>query len=928
MARIPRPTLRKPEPPPVKPEGAAPPDAPPPEATPPPQAPAPTATERMVEAGQTPAGAPLASASDAAAVLGRQTAPQPLGDPRTPYRNINLDRLDTPDGVDQVLDAVSIATQNAGYKPRNLATVREEAAAIDDRTMLGMLMKRKPGQTLNDAQLTKARQLMVASAENLQEWGRQLETRGRGGVSDLDLVEYQRALYRHIALQSSVQGATRDTARALNALKAVPDRLDPQAIFEAARLGGGPDAIFQKAVTIGRAKTVEEASKKAGSVGWLGRAAEKLVYYRTMSLLSGPRTHVVNAASNAVVNVLSMPERALAGVISQTVGSGQVFPQEVAEMFYGDVMNLTDALRLAGKAAKTGDSVFGGTKVESAGGAVESASKYGLPHDSPMATAYDYAASFVSAPGRALTAADEFYKTLAFNQQARALAYRVARQEGLTDGKAIGARIEEILAGPNQEKLLEKLGADGLTGDDLALEFAGRLSAEERTFQDIYRQSLDFARYQTFTDDIASDFGKGLASMHRASPTFRLIVPFYRTPANILSYAVERSPIFFTAPNFWRSVQAGGAKRDEAMARAVLGSAVAVWAISATMDGSLSGSGPPNPQLRKVYEKLGWKPYILGGPEGALSYQRMDPIATPLASIAEMADAYRYATSDKQREHILVVMTAALAEVMQDKTMLTGLSDLMDAMSAAQSGGSTNFLGRLAQSFVPYSSLLRTVTQEVDGVPRETQVGGPLENAAAYVRSTIPIPDFYEDLPPKLDFWGEPLQGQDYIGPDMVSPFFMARYKDDDATYALAQNGVAPSAVGCEFSVDGVAVDLHALDTGKGPGWACHEYRQAVGAERRKAVKSVIGAGEYRKAPIGGAQAAEGAFTRGDILSAALTQGMAAGRATFIERYRVQIEQAVLEGQANVRPVSPPPAFIEQGRERERQQRAGGVPRF
>jgi hypothetical protein len=139
---------------------------------------------------------------------------------------------------------------------------------------------------------------------------------------------------------------------------------------------------------------------------------------------------------------------------------------------------------------------------------------------------------------------------------------------------------------------------------------------------------------------------------------------------------------------------------------------------------------------------------------------------------------------------------------------------------------------------------------------------------------------------------------------------------------------VAPSAVGCEFSVDGVAVDLHALDTGKGPGWACHEYRQAVGAERRKAVKSVIGAGEYRKAPIGGAQAAEGAFTRGDILSAALTQGMAAGRATFIERYRVQIEQAVLEGQANVRPVSPPPAFIEQGRERERQQRAGGVPRF
>jgi hypothetical protein len=911
MARIPKPVLRKPE------VQALPPGAMPP----PPDPVVPTTlTERIVAQGQAPDSAPLAPQSAVDEVLGRETAPQPLGGPRAPWRNVNTDRLDTPEGVDQLLDAVSVSTENAGYVRRTDAKVMAEAAAIPDREMLGLLMTRKPGQTLSDAQLTKARGLMVTSATDLQKWGADLEKRGRGSVSQLELVDYQRALYRHSALQSAVQGVTRDTARALRALQLVPDKFDPQAIEEALRNGGGPDAIFEKARTISRAKTVEEASRQAGRVGWLRSAADKLVYYRTMSLLTGPKTHVVNALSNSLVNLMAIPERAVAGVISRSpIGSGQIFPQEAAEMFYGDISNVMDALSLAKRALKTGESVFGGTQIETPN-AVHSASEYGLNHRSPQAVAYDYLASFVSAPGRALTGADEFYKTLAFNQQMRALAYRTARQEGLTDAAAISSRIDEILAGPNQEKIIEKLNAEGIAGDDFSLEMAGRVSAEERLFKSLYRESLDFSRYQTFTDSIVSDVGRGLSDIHRASPLVRMVVPFYRTPANILSYAVERSPMFVAAPNFWRSVQAGGAKRDEAMARAVIGTAFASWAISAVVDGSLTGSGPPNPQLRKVYEAAGWKPYTING----VSYGRMDPLSTPLGVIADMSDAYRYATSDKQREHILVVMSAALAETMSEKAMLTGVSDFVDAIQAGRFGGDTNYTGRLAASFVPYSAMLRTVRQTIDGEQRETSIG-PLESAWAYVRNQIPIPALYDDLPPKLDFWGQPMTSKDFIGPDLLSPFYMAKYQDDDATYALAQNGVAPSGVSCEFSQDGVAIDLHAIDTGKGPGWACHDYRQFVGEERRRAVENMVGDSRYRNLPQGGANASGAMATRGDALTAALTAGTNAGRARFIERYRTQVQDLFRSGQGNVRPVSPAPAFIEQGRDRERQRRAGSI---
>lgn len=916
----PEPATVPPSPPPSEAATAPPPDpvpSPPPAGSPPPAEP--TRTEQLIQKAQEAPGSPLALTSDADPVRARLDRPADLERPRSDFRNINLDRLDTPEGVDQVLDAVSISTENAGYKPRPWEEMRKEAGDIPERELIAKLMKRKPGELLNDAQLTRARSIMVASAERLHQWGQELRRRGRAGVTDLELVEYQRALYQHSALQSSVQGATRETARALNALKAVPDRLDPQAIRDAMNGGGGPDAIFQKAVAIADAPTVEEASKRARQMSGLRKAAENLVYYRTMSLLSGPRTHVVNAVSNSLVNLVSMPERAVAGLISQTVGSGQVYAGESVEMFYGQVSNSLDALRFMRKAWVTGDSVYGGTKIET-DSTIHSASEYGLESSDPGAIAMDYAASFVSAPGRALTAADEFFKTMAFNQQARALAYRVARQEGFT-GPALGQRIEEILAGPNQEKILDSLAEQGLRGDELDLAFMAKLSAEEKVFQDLYRQSVQFARYQTFTDDIVSPVGKGLADIHRANPAVRLIVPFYRTPANLLSYAAERSPIFFTAPNFWRSMEAGGAARDEAMARAVIGTSVAAWAISAVNDGTLTGAGPPNPQLKKVYQEAGWKPYTLNG----LNYDRLDPIATQLAVIADMADAYRYATSDKQREHLLVVMTASLAEAMGDKTFLIGIADVVDALSAAQSGGDTQFMAKMLASFVPYSSAMRSARSAMDPERRMTQADSFWGGVWNYTRNTIPIPAFYDDLPPQVDFWGEPMASQDFIGPDILSPFFMAKYQDDGATYALAQNGVAPGRVPCEVTIpgSGVAVDLHQLDIGKPAPWACHEYQQLVGQQRKMAVEATVRDARYRDLPVGAPQnAAALTVTRGDLLTLALADGKRAGDALFMERYRTAIEAANLAGLGRTRPVSPAPEFIERGRDAARERRS------
>jgi len=936
VPRIPHPKPQ--EIPPTAVEGAVPPVPP---ATPPPApvTPAPgeppkplTATEKMIQAGQQPPAGPLALHSTIDEVQGRLDAPVPLERPRSPYRNINIERTGTEEGINQLLDAVSLDTKNAGYEPKPLAETAAGAEQIPVKDSIRQMMRRKPGELMNDEQLTRARGIMVASAQHIQDWGKNLKARGIAQVTDAEMLDYQRALQRHSAIQYAVQGATRDVARTLNALRLTPDTLDPQVISEAMRsYGGSKEAIFQKALTIADAKTLDEASKAAGMVSGLRRAAENLVYYRTMGLLSGPRTHVVNAVSNSLVNMMAVSERFVTGVHSQAFGSGEVYPREAVEMFYGEMANLRDAFRLAAKAWNTGDSVYGGTKIET--DAALSSTGLGLRQDNPAGMAYDLAASAISLPGRALTSSDEFFKTMAFSQQARALAYRIGRREGLK-GEALNARIEEVLAAPNQEKILDSLSQQGLAGDELDMAFMAKLSEEERLFQGLYRESVDFARYQTFTDNVESTFGKALGDIHRGSPAARLIVPFYRTPANILSYAAERSPMFVAAPKFWENVRAGGAKRDEAMARAYLGGMIAVAAIAANAEGKLTGSGPPNYNLTKVYQKLGWKPQTLNG----VSYGRLEPLATPIAVIADMTEAYRYATTDKQRENIMVVMTASLAETMGDKTMLTGLSDFLDAISAGQQGGNAaaSYVTKLAASFLPYSSLQRSLRQQTDPQRRLTIGDGPLESGWNYIRNQIPIPALYDDLPPDVDFWGKPMASMDFIGPDMISPFYVAEYEDDAPTYALAENGVAPDFVSPEFSIPGtgVRIDLTKVDTGRGSAWTVHDYRVAVGEQRRAQVSALLAHPAYEKAVPGAPQpepvieAAEqsllmGGFnnsvrlmppTRGDLLRGAMSRGRQVANALFYQKYRDAIQTAMLQDMASGRVASPPPAMITEGR--------------
>src|SRR3546814_14986772 len=102
-------------------------------------------------------------------------------------------------------------------------------------------------------------------------------------------------------------------------------------------------------------------------------------------------------------------------------------------------------------------------------------------------------------------------------------------------------------------------------------------------------KSLDYARYVTFQRPLGPVASK-LSAMTTAAPSLKLILPFVRTPTNLIKFAGERSPFAPMMESWRKDFAAGGARRDLALARVMvgsgLGSAIAELAAQGVIHGA------------------------------------------------------------------------------------------------------------------------------------------------------------------------------------------------------------------------------------------------------------------------------------------------------------------------------------------------------
>jgi hypothetical protein len=653
---------------------------------------------------------------------------------------INWARIDGPEDVKAAIQQMADArVADIDAARRGVRTHGQTRAAAAQEDAWRILMERRSqggGTPLSAEQSLAVRELWTASGAKLIETAR-LAT---ANPSEANLFAFRKMLASHNLIQREAIAARTETARALESWKipAGGPRERLRALEDVLTGMGGSDLHREMAKRVAlladNPQALDAFADKAARATTLDAVRE----YWVNALLSSPTTHLVNVTSNALVLTQQIYERWTAEQISALrTASGGVEPGEAAAMLHGLLGGFWDALRMGGRnlISGGGESAFGG-KLDVRQHTIRG-STFGA-ENTPVGRAIDYLGTAVNLPSRFLGAEDVIFKSLGYRMELHAQAVRTAASEGRT-GADFAARVREVIANPPESV---------------------RLAAQDQ------------ALYATFTDK-AGALGEGLLRLREKAPATAFILPFVRTPANILSYAIERTPL---APlvKMWREdVRAGGARADLALARMSTGTMILLTAADLAERGVITGGGPDDPGELENLRNQGWQAYSVKVGDAWYAYNRLDPLGMTLGMAADMAEMVRrYEIEPEEVDEATEVVATAIAAVARvpiSKTYLQGMSDFVEMMSDPERY-SAGWINKFLASFVPAGAA--TAARALDPVQRD------VNSLADYFQARLP--ELSKDLTPRRNRWGEPVQPNSGAGSffDAFSPVRVSREKD------------------------------------------------------------------------------------------------------------------------------------------------------
>jgi hypothetical protein len=627
------------------------------------------------------------------------------------------------------------------------------------------VFNRKIGEALNSEQT-------VAAVTNVQDHLKDvLDLQQRivtGQATDIDKASFVQSLGQLRSTFADLAGARAEAGRALSAYKRQTlDYNQAQAVLEAVNGAGGAD---NAAKALGKAMQSGGLSNAAKLIRQPeGKMSRLLGYYYRAALLSGVRTHAVNITSNTMTLGNEIIERGIAAGVSGVKnvfkpGSGQTVFAEPVDMLVGMAKNTMQAGSAAVDAFKTGDSpLLGGGKQETGASGMNSPRPPGA-----LPTAAWAADKLASIPYRALGAEDAWFASLNYAGEMRTL----ARQQAVAE-KKLGTL-------PANTKLSQRIDALVQDPTPKMIEAAG-----------------EHARTATFNSQ-AGDFTQAIMRAKAKMPWLNLIVPFIRTPVNIVKYGVKRTPLAGFMPSVRADIMAGGAKQERAIARVLWGSSVMVGAGALAQAGYITGAGPEDKEEKAALMATGWRPYSIKVNGTYYEYSRLDPFSQWLGLASDLA------TMDYQHKDAADLATTALSSLVNNtinKTYMQGVSNLVEFLQDPQRNGKwylRQMAGTLAQPF----TLGSNIASENDPYARESN---SVLDAIKYR-----MPGLRQDLPTRYDHFGEPMPNRTYPGGpfSIAAPIAQSTETTDPVRLEAARIGWAPGKTQNHFTIKKQRLDL------------------------------------------------------------------------------------------------------------------------
>lgn len=320
---------------------------------------------------------------------------------------------------------------------------------------------------------------------------------------------------------------------------------------------------------------------------------------------------------------------------------------------------------------------------------------------------------------RGILGTDEFVKQLSFRSYAQNLAF----QETIRLGKKDVTKM-------SRKEIMETIRESSKKADEAVEDQLFSVAEGIESNNYITKSSIEEARTAVYQDDPFQYKGQGMIGAGGVSLDIPLatsrylnelkrgsigeskildfIVPFVRTPANLISYTFERTPVLqMFSEKFGAKVAKGG--QEAAQAHAALNAGIMLWSSSLlwAMNNMVEGSGAKDRGQQAVREKTLGIPrhsFVVNAETGERAlYRKLDPYAGFLRIMGNMLDVYKYGDKKATTDYFAAGALSAAASFL-DMPTLTGVRTAVEAFDTDGSRAMT-YLGKQVGSMIPFYRL-------------------------------------------------------------------------------------------------------------------------------------------------------------------------------------------------------------------------------
>jgi hypothetical protein len=495
----------------------------------------------------------------------------------------------------------------------------------------------------------------------------------------------------------------------------------------------------QMVKTFSELDDARQVAKALNSTLWQ-KGIDALQFLYVNNLVSGFKTQLTNFVTNSYMLGVRPLERIIGGVLS---GNSRVVKEAMKQyMYMGN--SFSESFRAAGKAFLNNESVLAPHKTDvrgiglSGGATLPQILAGQKPWGSPtgmMANLAHISVAGLGLPTRVLGSVDELMKQVTYRSKLQASAYMDGLEEGVKRGMT-GGNLKAYVETFVQDKLYAGFDDGGKALDPAALR-----EAQIATFQ----QEL-----------LPGSLGRTLQNAIGKHPGLKLMVPFIKTPTNVMRYGWKMTPILNLAQTEYREMLRGvhGAEaKAQAIGQMSMGLLFMGSASYLASQGTMSGGGPSDPKAKNALMATGWQPYSLvfqheDGTKTYVPLNRLDPIAVPMGIMVDLMDAYHNLGHEESPQFTAAVgaLTVAMAKQFTSKTYLLGITQFMDAMMDPDRNAK-KVIGQTVSNFVPYSAALRQINPD------------PYLHDARDITDKVltTVPGLGSGVPLRYDPWGEPV---------------------------------------------------------------------------------------------------------------------------------------------------------------------------